>query len=734
LDCHDRQAAEAGIHFPFFTLITTSLAIRLVFYFEWKKYTDMNKRLSTRKVFNTFHRPAAMRLVLAFVLLVSITALPFQTLTVKAASLAAISASCSAFSQVNDSAFGMGTGADSSYSSEEGFEVLVFNNQLYVGMEADNSFGARIWRTKSGVLHPTSQADWQEVAADSNGYPFGVSNITQNDHIDSLASFNNFIYASTANGGTSKYGTRIFRSATGAANSWEDAITAYGAGFGDVYNTNFKDMQVFQGYLCGGTQNWNVGAQVWCTADGTTWTQKNVSGFGATYYNNRNVEVWSGFVFNNALYFGVQSLGALRSDTTDDVGKVYRTTSLNGTPTWSEVFTGEAASHRADILGELDGYLYVSTRSAGGIAIFRSPSGDAGTWTQVNIAGMDGNTNNIYSVVDNAAVYDDILYLAVSNTVDGLELWRTSGTPEGDSLVDWEQVSSNGLGDTKNIHAQLVTFNDNLYAWTSNYSTGQEVLYTTCGEGIPAATNTPTATATNTPTATATNTPTATATKTPTATVTNTPLPTATNTPLPTATNTPLPTAINTPLPTATNTSLPTATNTALPTETNTPVPAATNTIEPTVANTAEPTATNTPQPTSTNTQIPVVTDTPEPTATVTTPPQPSETPTPTATTESIPSETPVNTETPYPSMTNTPEPTPTDVIVTEATPEPTATEDLGDIPGGTTSTETPEPTPTLVPTSEVVWPPVCLESLEGCYGSYPYKYGIFLPVIISMP
>lgn len=713
-------------YFFHITLYPTSLAIRLVFYWKWKKYTEMNKQFSTRKISKRFLHPVVVRFCLAFVLLVSVAALPFRTSNVKAAPLSAIASSCSAFSQVNDGAFGMGTGSNSNYGSEEGFEVLVHNNRLYLGMEADNIFGARIWRTKSGVVHPTSQADWEEVAADASGYPFGVSNVTQNDHIDSLASFNNYIFASTANGGSSIYGTRVFRSATGAANSWEDAISAYGAGFGDIYNTNFKDMQVFQGYLCGGTQNWNVGSQVWCTSDGTTWTKKNISGFGAAYSNNRNVEVWSGYVFNNALYFGVQNLGSSRSDTTDDVAKLYRTTSLNGTPTWSEVFSGEAASNRADILGELDGYLYVSTRSAGGIAIFRSPSGDAGTWTQVNTAGMDGDTDNIYSVVDNATVYDDILYLAVSNTTDGLELWRTSGTLEGGSLVDWEQVSSNGLGDTNNIHAQLVTFNDNLYAWASNYTSGQEVLCTTCGEGIPTATNTPTATATNTPTATATNTATATATKTATA--------TATNTPTATATNTPTATATNTTAPTATNTAVPTETNTPLPTATNTPEPTVTNTALPTDTNTPQPTATNTIQPTATNTTEPAATDTPEPTATDTTVPLPSDTPEPTATSEIIPSETPLPTETQEPITTETPEPTPTEVIVTEETPTPTATEDLGDLPGETSPTQTPEPTATLIPTSEAIWPPVCVESMESCSGSFPYPYGIFLPVIVSMP
>lgn len=464
----------------------------------------MDKRLTLERLADRFPPHRAKKICLALMVITSLVGAVIQISDVQAARYLNIDSTCQAFTQVNDSAFGLGGGADSTYSSEEGFEIVVFNDQLYLGMEADNSFGARIWRTKAGVVQPASQADWEEVAADANGYPFGISNIAQNDHIDSLAVFNGYLYASTANGGTSKHGTRIFRSPTGAANSWEDAIEAYGAGFGDIYNTNFKDMQVFQGYLCGGTQNWNVGTQVWCTADGTTWIQKNVSGFGTSYYNNRTVEVWSGFVFNNALYFGTQNVGALRSETSDDVGILYRTTSLEGTPAWSDVFSGEAGSHRVDILGELNGYLYISTRSPGGIAIFRSPSGDAGTWIQVNISGMNGDTNNLYSVVDNAVLYNGVLYVAVSNTAAGLELWRTSGELIDGVHVDWEMVSTNGLGDTRNIHAQLITFNDYLYAWTTNFSTGQEVLFTHCSSEQPTETNTPVPTATYTPVPTST--------------------------------------------------------------------------------------------------------------------------------------------------------------------------------------------------------------------------------------
>jgi len=201
---------------------------------------------------------------------------------------------CATWAQVNDDAFGIPSNFDSHgdpiepppaqpYSSEEGFEVMVFNGRLYVGMEADNKFGARLWRTKAGVTIPGSQADWEEVIADANGCPFGNCTsqettvpgvfLLQNDHIDSLAQFDGYLYASTANGGSTTQGTQVWRSPTGDWGTWTQVNPD---GFGDLENTNFKDMQVFQGRLCGGTQNWDSvhrddpawdpGTQAWCTA------------------------------------------------------------------------------------------------------------------------------------------------------------------------------------------------------------------------------------------------------------------------------------------------------------------------------------------------------------------------------------------------------------------------------------------------------------------------------------
>ena len=434
-------------------------------------------------------------IIFGFVFWSSIGDHPFVT-EVKAAALSS-EASGTCFEQVNNGAFGL---TDGPYNSEESYEVIVFNEQLYVGMEADSSLGARIWRTKPGILSPTSQDDWEEVAADENGYPFGVLNITQNDHIDSLVEFNSYLYASTANGGSNYLGTRVFRSLTGDPGSWEDAVQNVGPGFNNIFNMNFKDMQVFDGWLCGGTQNWVVGAQVWCTADGTTWLQKNYSGFGDTGYNDLTSEVWSGAVFNGALYFGVQNTGGDRGDRGTDIGKLYRVTDLDGTPNWTNVFTGASGSYRVDILGGLNGYLYIAVRSDAGIVVLRSQTGDPGTWTQVNLPGMNGDSGNASVIVDSSITHNDGLILGVSNSNSGVQMWKTTGTLQGsDLLVDWERVGEPGLGDEKNVMTQLISFNAEVYAWTTNYVTGQQVRkQSECSQ--PIATEPPVESPTDTPT------------------------------------------------------------------------------------------------------------------------------------------------------------------------------------------------------------------------------------------
>lgn len=373
---------------------------------------------------------------------------------------------CKPWVQVNDGAFGMGAGGDTGeepYKSEEGFEVTVFNGQLYVGMEADNDCGARLWRTRSDVVVPGGQDDWEEVAA-VNGKPFGLDNTAQNDHVDSLAVFNGVLYASTANrSNTLVTGTMLYSSDTGAPNSWTQVVTA---GFGDPDNENFKDMVTFTvtetRWLCGGTSNDN-GAEIWCTTDGVNWVLKNDNGFGSS----ANTLVASTGVFSEALYIGV--VGSSQ-------GSVWRTSDLE---TWTQVLT-VTDRPRVEIVGVFSKTLYVAAGANDGrnasdptIRIYQSGTGDPGSWQVLNTA-LDDDVNNTRTIVDGATVHNGALYLATMNAQTGAEVWRTT---DG---VNWTKVNSDGFGMTETFAAELIPFNGYLYAWASNYKAGQQVWRTAC--------------------------------------------------------------------------------------------------------------------------------------------------------------------------------------------------------------------------------------------------------------
>ena len=198
--------------------------------------------------------------------------------------------------------------------------------------------------------------------------------------------------------------------------------------------------------------------------------------------------IYSGLVYDSGLYFGARGTGATSADG-DDVARLYRSKNLTPTsPEWVKVFEGPASSSRVDILGELNGDLYISHVSPNGMVILRSPTGDPDTWTQVNIPGMDGDKRNSGTIVDGGTIFDGHIYVGIANTTTGVEVWRTDGTliPNG-TLLRWEQVGGGGLGDRNTWYAELIPFNGNLYAWTSNYTTGQEVRRLTPAPTCPTA-------------------------------------------------------------------------------------------------------------------------------------------------------------------------------------------------------------------------------------------------------
>ncbi len=138
------------------------------------------------------------------------------------------------------------------------------------------------------------------------------------------------------------------------------------------------------------------------------------------------------------------------------------------------------------LLGEFDGFIYLSTMSPAGVLIYRSSSGKYGTWEQTNRPGMAksdkrSEPENYVVVVDGAVVYNDALYLAVSNSIRGWEMWRTTGKlNETGHTLDWEPALPRLVGNRNQLYSVLAVFRGYLYAWVTNYHTGQQVMRTRC--------------------------------------------------------------------------------------------------------------------------------------------------------------------------------------------------------------------------------------------------------------
>jgi len=114
-----------------------------------------------------------------------------------------------------------------------------------------------------------------------------------------------------------------------------------------------------------------------------------------------------------------------------------------------------------------------------GTEVWRSSTGAAGSWSQVNVDGFGDQYN--WSVT--LEPFDGYLYAATYNYVDsdnpGFELWRCQ-TCNG---TDWIQVPiAKGLGDTENRAIRsLIDHDGNLYGFTFNRTTGMEVWRTSDG-------------------------------------------------------------------------------------------------------------------------------------------------------------------------------------------------------------------------------------------------------------
>ena len=285
------------------------------------------------------------------------------------------------------------------------------------------------------------------LQANSNGFGDPLTG-----EVTALETFNNYLYAGThhpVNPALLYDGARMFRSPDGV--NW----TAIGQpGFGVVGDTKppaVLDLAVFNGRIYASTGRGNV-AQIWRSLNGTTWAPMVETGFSDP--NNHDITALA--VYDNKIYAGAAN--------TDTGAQIWRSPSGDNN-TWTQVAPAAPGSAPATITGfaVFDGALYAAVESDAPAQIWRSTSGDNNTWTAVVSDGF-GNSNT--TLIGGMAVFANNLYVGAGNTVNRAQLWRYDG-------VTWNPVSVQGLGDPNNQKVEMVfVFQNQLYVSVKNTVAG----------------------------------------------------------------------------------------------------------------------------------------------------------------------------------------------------------------------------------------------------------------------
>ena len=199
-------------------------------------------------------------------------------------------------------------------------------------------------------------------------------------------------------------------------------------------------------HLYAGT--WGVNdARVYRSSDGWNWELAGAEWVTPTAF------IYDFEVFDGQLYAAL-----------DNPAQLWRTDG----ETWQAVDTvgfGDLNNAFLSALAVFDDYLYAATANdVTGIEVWRSSSGNPGTWIQVN---QDG-----FGAIGSSSVVMEVLQgqLYVGFARDGTgELWRTS-----DGMT-WETAFSCGLGKPENNHFGMAEYQGYIYVSFRNVATGGEV-------------------------------------------------------------------------------------------------------------------------------------------------------------------------------------------------------------------------------------------------------------------
>jgi len=224
-------------------------------------------------------------------------------------------------------------------------------------------------------------------------------------------------------------------------------------------------------------RNDQAGAQVYRSSDGAAWNPVATAGFG----DPQNSGVYRLAEFGGQLYAGTSSWAAGHG------GEIWRSPSGdNGS--WERVVNGGLDDPKNYIMRSSavhNGYLYFGTQNVDtsnymtttGAVVIRSATGAAGSWAKVIASGF-GDINN--SLVSSLLSFNGYLYAGTARwNTSGVQVWRCQTC---DGAADWEKVVDGGFGDPYNWGmSTLHSDNGVLYLVIGNGNTGIEVWRSSTG-------------------------------------------------------------------------------------------------------------------------------------------------------------------------------------------------------------------------------------------------------------
>jgi hypothetical protein len=291
---------------------------------------------------------------------------------------------------VTDLGFGINLNYKSSWSS------TAFKGKLYV---ATNCSSLASPECPGIILRSANGKDWEQISL-ATGYSV----------LDKLGVFGNMIYA-TSVGSPTGSGGQIWRSRTGNPGTWEVVKDLDAGIWSSSAPTVYKNQVYISGYMGGAS------VFIWHSADGRHWDtttlQITESVPGPDDFLTDDMLI----VYKDALYFCVSN--------SIDGGTIYRTQDGEN---WAKVLSGLPMINGVNDMIVYEGDLYatvfylVPDWSDYGTQLWRSHSGNPGSWEQVNLDPADWGSG-VVSSRETMAILKGNLY--IGNTTGSLYRMNT---------------------------------------------------------------------------------------------------------------------------------------------------------------------------------------------------------------------------------------------------------------------------------------------------------------------